>query len=296
MMCGMRIGRTRGGGSRHIVAALGVAILAAACSDDVDADDRRRPPERLASAVTELAESNTGHFVSETKAHDGARFSAMAGDYRLSPPQAHVKVVGYSSGRPERATEVVAIGRDVWSRYLDPDSGDPPSCWLHYDVVELFANGLLVRNGDTYAPAPIAAAGSGQGVSATDDDQVSGSTRLTTVLTVAELALPPSLGIPHAADHPVPATFTIDDGELTGWTVLVRDAVEQARRFDHQATTTGTTLLSALQGYGGSITTELTDLGGPVDVVAPPREKVVEYVDNPDQLAGDLASCSPHTP
>jgi hypothetical protein len=294
MMCAMRIGRTRGGGSRHIVAALAVMALATACSDDADAGDSKGPPERLADAVTDLAQANTGHFVSETAASDGTRFSAMAGEYRLSPPQAHVKVASHSPSGAERGTEVVAIGRDVWSRNLHPDPADP-GCWLHYDVVELFASGLLVRNGDTYAPAPIAVAGLGLGASATDEDQVSGTSPLSTVLAVADLALPTELGIPRAAEHTVSTTFTVDDGELSGWTVLVRDVLEQARRFDDRATQTGTTLLSALQGFGGSITTELADLGGAVDVLAPPREQVVEYVDDAEELASAIDACSART-
>ena len=64
----------------------------------------------------------------------------------------------YDDAGDVRATEVVAIGRDAWSR-----DADAP-CWVHYDVTELFANGLLVRNGDTYFPAPLAVAAFGEGI------------------------------------------------------------------------------------------------------------------------------------
>ena len=62
-------------------------------------------------------------------------------------------------------------------------------------MTELFTNGLLVRNGDTYFPAPVAVAAFGRGVYSIAADQVSGTTELSTVLSVADLSLPSMLSL-----------------------------------------------------------------------------------------------------
>ncbi len=170
-----------------------------------------------------------------------------------------------------------------------PDPAAAP-CWIHYDVTELFANGLLVRNGDTYFPTSLAVAAYGTGVYATAADEVSGTTELTTVLSVADLSLPGLLGLSRADDHRVAVGFRLDDGDLTGWQVYVRDAVETARELAVPSPG-GDSGINALSVLGGSITTEVTDHGEPVDILPPPDDEVVDYVSDPDELAALLAAC-----
>lgn len=270
------------------VALLALAALAISCggAPDSSGSDAPGPPERLAHAVTELAEANTGRFSSETAALGRTPTSGVDGVYRLSPPAARVTVTRYLDGAAQ-GTDVLAIGRDAWSR------GPQAPCWIHHDVAALFDSGLLVRNGDTYAPAPVAAVAHGRGASSTDADQVSGTTELSTVLAVADLSLPAALGISRSTDHRVPAVFTIDDGVLKGWEVFVRDAIEQARRYDEGATAAGTGVVS---GLGGTITTRLTDLGTDVAFEAPPPGEVVEHVAEPDELEQRLAACASQAP
>ena len=242
---------------------VGLVLLAGACggSGPTDDDPAPRPPERLAAAVTALAEANTGHFASQTAGSDGVPHSRIAGDYRLSPPAARLTVSRYDDGEPHD-TAVIAIGRDAWSR----EDGAP--CWTHHDVAELVDHGLLVRNGDTYAPAPVAVVGLGRGVYATHPDQISGTSRLRTVLSVADLSLPSALGLAPTADHRVPTAFTLDDGALVGWKVLVRDVVEQTRVLADTGAV-GEGRLSALGALGRTIITELTHLGVEFEAVPP---------------------------
>jgi len=234
---------------------VGLALLAGACggSDATDDDPGPQPPERLAAAVTALAEANTGHFAGETAGSDGVPHSRIEGDYRLSPPATRLTVSRYDDGEPHD-TAVIAIGRDAWSRE------EGARCWTHHDVAELADYGLLVRNGDTYAPAPVAVVGLGRGVYATHADQISGTSGLSTVLAVADLSLPSALGLARAPDHRVPTAFTLDDGALVGWKVVVRDVVEQTRKLADTGAV-GEGRISVLGVLGGTISTELTRLG-----------------------------------
>jgi hypothetical protein len=201
-------------------------------------------------------------------------------------------VTRYLPDGEQRTTDVLAIGRDAWSRGRQSTPSDErPICWIHHDVTELFTNGLLVRNGDIYTPAPVTVAARGRGASSTDADQVSGTSELSTVLSVVDLPLPAALGISRTADHRVPATFTVDDGVLGGWTVFVRDAIEEARRVGEDATAAGTRGASTLHGMGASITTELVDQGDDVAIEAPASDEVVEYAANPDELTRRLEDC-----
>ena len=263
---------------------LAVALLAVSCGDDDGSpDDGPAPPERVAAAVTALGEANTGHFASETAGSDGAIYSRIEGDYRLGPPAARATVTRDDAEGDPRDTEVLAIGRDAWSR-------DAGSCWIHHDVSDLFDDGLLVRNGDTYAPAPVAVLGLGRGVYATDADQVTGTSDLSTVLSVVDLALPSLLGLDPAADQRVPITYTLDDGVLVGWKVFVRDAVERLRELS-ESDAVGDVRISAMAALGGTITTRLTALGGEVDFAPPPSDEVVEYVADSAELSQRLAAC-----
>ncbi len=152
--------------TRALATWLAVATLMSACVGDDDGDDRalgRQHDSRMPSPA--LAESNTGHFASRTVGAGGVLHSTLEGDYRLTPPAARATVTRYRDDEVVRATEVLAIGRDAWSQQTQPLGAAP--CWVHYDVTELFANGLLVRNGDTYFPAPVAVVGLGRGVYST---------------------------------------------------------------------------------------------------------------------------------
>lgn len=156
---------------------IGGALLGAACGgvDGGSTDDGGgpHPPERLARALTAIGEANTGHFASKTTGADGTPHTAWEGDYQLLPPAADLTVTRPSAPGGTVTTQVVTVRRDVWSRRLSADLDD--ACWVHYDVSVLFRNGLLVRNGDIYSPAPVAVAGLGLGVYSTYVDQVSGT-------------------------------------------------------------------------------------------------------------------------
>jgi hypothetical protein len=275
--------------TRAIAAALAIALLMAGCGGSGGGGSGPRPPERLTDAVTGLAEANTGHFASRTAGSGGVLHSTFEGDYQLTPPAASATVSRYDAAGDVRATEVLAIGLDAWSRAAEA------SCWIHYDVTELFANGLLVRNGDTYFPAPVAVAGFGSGVYSIAADQVTGTTELSTVLSVADLSLPSLLSLSRTADQRVPATFRLDDGEVAGWKVYVRDAVEKAREFA-EPSPGGDGGVNVLSVLGGAISTELTARGEPVDIAPPSADDVVEYVGDPEELAGLLGACHPEAP
>lgn len=271
--------------------ALAAVLLCVSCGgpERESPDDRPGPPERLAAAVTALGEANTGHFASETTGSDGATYSRVEGDYRLAPPAARATVTTYDAqGEPE-STEVLAIGRDAWSRDPGTSPEDAP-CWIHHDVTDLFADGLLVRNGDTYSPAPVAVAGLGRGVYATDADEVTGTSGLGTVLSVVDLALPSLLGLDPAAGVRVPITFGLDDGVLTGWKVFVRDTVERLRELRDSGAVAGVRI-SALSALGGVIATELTAQGDQVTFTAPAPDEAVEFVPDPAELSRLLAAC-----
>ncbi len=165
-----------------------------------------------------------------------------------------------------------------------------PTCWIHYDVTELFANGLLVRNGNTYFPAPVAVVGLGRGVYSTTVGQVSGTTELSTVLSIVDLSLPAMLSLRRTADLRVRATFRLDDGQLSGWQVYVRDAVERMRELAVPSPG-GEIGINGLSALGGSISTELTGLGTAVDITPPPSDRVIDYVSDPVALAERLATC-----
>jgi hypothetical protein len=271
-----------------LLGALLLAVAACGGSDATDDESGPRPAERLAAAVTALAEANTGRFVSETGGSDGTTYSRIEGAYQLTPPAAHATVSRFAADGERRDTEVLAIGRDAWSRDVGTSAGD--QCWIHHDVAELFANGLLVRNGDTYAPVPVAVAGLGAGVYATDADQVTGTSRLSAVLSVADLSLPPLIGLDRAAEHRVPTTFTLDGDALLGWKVFLRDAVAEARKLP-ESNATGDGRVSALGTLDGTITTELTHLGDAVAAKPPPAGAVVEYVADPEALAAAMSAC-----
>lgn len=275
--------------TRSRAAGLAVALMLAACggSED-DGDGGPRPPERLAAAITSLAEADTGHFASRTTGSGGVRHSTIEGAYQLTPPAASVTVSRYDESGL-RATEVLAVGRDAWSRDVAPDPADAP-CWVHYDVTELFANGLLVRNGDTYFPAPLAVAAYGTGVYSIAADQVSGTTELTSLLSVTDLSLPAKLGLSRADDHRVPAVFQLDSDGLAGWKVAMRDAVETMRELA-ESSPGGDGGINALSVLGGSISTEVTERGEAVDIVPPPADETVDYVTDPKELARLLAEC-----
>ena len=211
----------------------------------------------------------------------------MAGDYQLVPPASDLTVTRSSADGPT-ATQVVTIRRDVWSRHLSATLEDP--CWVHYDVSVLLRSGLLVRDGDAYSPAPVAVADLGLGVYSTYVEQISGTSELSTVLSVADLSLPSTLDLAPNPDHRVPTTFTLDDDVLVSWKVFVRDAVKQARMFA-PSTPTGISRISELSSLGGAITTEFTDLGGTVDIAPPPAEQVVDYAADPAELTRRLAAC-----
>ncbi len=261
-----------------------VAVVSA-CGGSDDGDDQGpRPPERLADAITALADANTGRFASRTTGAGGVRHSTFEGAYQLTPPAASATVSRYDDEGGVRATEVLAIGRDAWSR----DAG--AGCWVHYDVTELFANGLLVRNGDTYFPAPLAVAAYGTGVYSIATGQVSGTTELTSLLSVADLSLPAKLGLSRADDHRVAAVFRLDGDGLAGWKVDVRDAVEATRELA-EPSPGGDGGINALSVLGGSISTEVTHRGEPVDIVPPPADETVDYVSDPTELAALLADC-----
>lgn len=274
-------------------AAAGLVLLVGSCGGG-DADDRvdmPAPAERLSSAVTALAEAGTGRFASETTSSQGSTYSTIEGAYRLTPPAARATVTRHVVDGVRLATEVVAVGPDAWSRDRPADPDEPAGCWVHHDVTALFANGLLVRNGDTYSPAPVAVAARGWGAISIDADQVTGTSELSTVLSVVDLALPSALAITSAADHRVPATFTVDDGVLTGWRVSARDALGQGRRHAGQETGAANRLAAAV-GMGGRITTRFSDQGDEVDIAAPPARQVVEYVADRDALERAVRACT----
>ncbi len=256
--------------TRALAIGFAAAMLLSACGGSDDGGEASpRPPERLAEAVTALADANTGHFASRTAGAGGVLHSTFEGDYQLTPPAARATLSRYDGEGEARTTEVMAVGRDAWSRGADA------GCWVHYDVTELFTNGLLVRNGDTYFPAPVAVAAFGRGVYSIAADQVSGTTELSTVLSVADLSLPSMLSLSRTEDNRVPATFRLDDGELAGWKVYVRDAVEKAREFA-EPNPDGDGGVSALSVLGGTI----SDPGGDthrgasaVDDRQPPRSR-----------------------
>ncbi len=275
--------------TRALATWLAAAALTSACGGGNDGTQGPRPPERLGDAITRLAEANTGHFASRTVGAGGVLRSTLTGDYRLSPPAARATVSRHDDAGDVRTTEVLAIGRDAWSRERAPAS-DTGTCWVHYDVTELFANGLLVRNGTTYFPAPIAVVGFGRGVYSIAAEQVSGTTELSTVLSVVDLSLPSMLSLRRTADHRVPATFRLDDGELTGWQVYVRDAVELTRKLAVPSPG-GDGGLNRLSTLGGAISTELTSLGQAVDITPPPVDQVIDYVSDSAELAERLATC-----
>jgi hypothetical protein len=77
--------------------------------------------------------------------------------------------------------------------------------------------------------------------------------------------------------------------------VYLRDAVERARE-QPPTGSAGTGPLGVLAAWRGAITTELTRLGRPVDVVPPPAGRVVEYVDDPAELARRMAACGRQAP
>ncbi len=241
--------------------------------------------------MTALAAANTGHFASRTAGSDGELYSRFEGDYRLGPPAARATVTTYDAKGEPQATEVLAIGRDAWSRDAGSSPEDAP-CWIHHDVTDLFANGLLVRNGDTYAPAPVAVAGFGRGVYATDADQVTGTSGLGTVLSVVNLSLPSLIGLDREATDTVSVTFNLEDGLLVGWKVFVRDAVERLRDLRESDAVGGSTV-SALSTLGGTITTELGGQGDEVALDPPPPDEVVEYVKDSTELSQLLSACSP---
>lgn len=274
--------------TRALATWLAVATLMSACVGDDDGAQSPRPPARLADAVTRLAESNTGHFASRTVGAGGVLRSTLAGDYRLTPPAARATVTRYRDDEVVRATEVLAIGRDAWSQQTQPLGAAP--CWIHYDVTELFANGLLVRNGNTYFPAPVAVVGLGRGVYSTAAGQVSGTTELSTVLSIVDLSLPSQLSLRRTADHRVRATFRLADGELSGWQVYVRDVVERTRELAVPGPG-GEIGINGLSALGGSISTELTGLGTAVAITPPPSDQVIDYVSDPAALAERLATC-----
>jgi hypothetical protein len=275
---------------RLTLVALAVAVLSVSCGGEEQGspNDRPRPQERVAAAVTALGEANTGHFASETAGSGGAAYSRFEGDYRLAPPAARATATTYDADGEPRSTEVLAIGPDAWSR--DAGSPDDPPCWIHHDVTDLFADGLLVRNGDTYAPAPVAVVGPGRGVYATDADEVTGTTDLGTVLSVVDLSLPSLLGLDPGAGHRMPVTFALDDGVLTGWKALVRDAVERLRELRGRDAA-GEVRITSLAALGGAITTQLSGAGDEIGFAPPAAGEVVEYAADPAELAARLTAC-----
>lgn len=276
--------------TRAVATWLAVATLLSACGrGDSDGAQSPPPPARLVEAITSLADANTGRFATRTVGAGGVLHSTLAGAYRLTPPAARVTVSRYDDAGDVRATEVVAIGRDAWSRERAQPPGDP-ACWIHYDVTELFANGLLVRNGDTYFPAPVAVVGSGRGVYSIAAEQISGTTELRTVLSVVDLSLPSMLSLRRTDDHRVPATFQLDGGEISGWQVYVRDAVERTRQLAAPSPG-GEAGVNGLSTLGGSISTELAGLGTAVTITPPPGDQVIDYVNDSVALAERLSTC-----
>lgn len=247
------------------------------------ADPKAR--KALRSAFMRLARANTGRYEVEIPFGSEAIIHEQ-GEYRIRP-LAYATVRVQSSPEGSVTIAQVGVANDRWLRIesVTNEEGNTQSwpCWVNYDDVARAATATdfpidLDAYPDGQPPSAVVAASWGIGTEIITPESIGGTTDLTLALGLLGGRAVAAAGIDTQADSTVPASFSLDQQVLSGFTVRLADlpdAIEAA----------GGEMDPALEGLSqapGAIEAHFSAIGAPVHVQAPPAEERVEFRDAVD--------------
>lgn len=255
-------------------------------------DPVRDPKARkaLRAAFVSLARANTGHYEvtvplgGDANSHEYAR-------YQLSPVAFHV--VREFTG-PDGTIRLAyrGLGNDSWIRLesVTSDGQSTPAwrCWVSYEDIanQDILPPELAQAPRGQPPSAVVAASYGIGQRAIAENAIEGTTDLALALGLVSGKILVAAGIDAQADDTVPATFSLDGGTLSGFSVALADLPDaiEAAGGDLPAE------LSGLASIPGAIETRFSRFGEPVDVDAPPLNERLALT-NPDNFEAAMNSC-----
>lgn len=256
-----------------------------AAADPSQTPGRAGNPEArqaLRSAFRRLSRANTGHYEVEAPFGDGVSIREQ-GDYQLGP-------VAFETVRAQETPEggmtlaLVGVGDERWMRLESVTSGEGDSpgwpCWVdHSDLDKLGDLPLdLTAGPNGQPPSAITAASWGIGEEVVSRESIEGTTDLALTLGLLGGKFVAAAGIDPQAEDTVPATFTIDERVLSGFTVRLADLPDaiEAAGGDWESE------LGFLPEAPGDLTVRFSDVGVPVTVQAPPADERLEFSDAGD--------------
>jgi hypothetical protein len=234
----------------------------------------------LRSGFIRLAQANTGRYEVEIPFGSEARIHER-GEYRIRP-LAFKTVRVQSSPEGSMTMAVVGVGNDRWIRLesVTNEDGNTQSwpCWVNYDDVANAATAAdfpidLDAGPDGQAPSAVVAASWGIGTEIITPESIGGTIDLTLTLGLLGARAIAAAGIDTQADSTVPASFSLDQRVLSGFTVRLADLPEAIEAAGGEMDPG----LSGLSQAPGAIEAHFSAIGAPIDVQAPPAEERVKF-------------------
>jgi hypothetical protein len=308
MMCAMPIRA-----ARRIAAAVAVITLIAACTDDGasrSADPATRastpgsasspspgdhpadvlsPRREMREAVRTLIEDNTGTYA--TQWIDGSEFLlTVEGTYRLNPIAYTTEAKSFADGNRYSVSTIV-VGNEGWLRFNEPEVDPETLCWVHLDSEFFTFAGLGTARASNLFPYAVGVALLGRVDREVVIDTIEGTSDLFMTMVAVDPDLAGAFRLPPTSKARTDVDFDIDNGRITAWSTELLDVVTSALDAGYELRDQKSSA-AALVGRGGTVKTQLTDPTLDVDIRHPPRAKVVEFVNDPDELEAALQVCA----
>jgi hypothetical protein len=252
-----------------------------------------RARSQLRTALGRLFDKNTGSVVVDlampgTTAHDDVR-------YRLQPPATDL-VRHVVTGRQGMTIRYRSVGDDTWLRYdedRDAGSGAPwtGSCWIHVADLRAFGEqaGAAVDLRPGRPPTALVAASYGVGRELNDRNDLGtilGTINLPAAMSLLNNAAADRFGIDPRSHEKAQVDFDVTGEVLHGYTIGMQGLFQAAEDADADLPFDPDT-----DQVPGSIEVSFSDVGSPVDIVAPPSTEVVEMTADDAMLEKRMIAC-----
>ena len=240
-----------------------------------------------------LAQANTGRYEVEIPFGSEAIIHEH-GEYRIRP-LAFETVRVQSSPEGSLTIAQVGVGKDRWLRLesVTSEEGNRRSwpCWVNYDDIAKAATAAdfpidLDAGPDGQPPSAVVAASWGVGTEIITPESIGGTTDLTLALGLLGGRAVAAAGIDTQADSTVPASFSLDQRVLSGFTVRLADLPDAIAAAGGEMDPA----LGGLSQAPGVIETHFSATGDPVHVQAPPAEERLEFMSAAD-FEADMKAC-----
>jgi len=244
----------------------------------------------LRSAFVRLIQANTGRF--EVRVPLGSDlFIHQSGTYQIRPA-AYDMLIEHSSDVGAVEFAYRAVGDEMWVRVMSASSGDNQQpkwpCWVNYDDLTRLGElpGELAQTSTGQPPPAVIAASYGIGRRFLTDGSVEGTTDLALALGLVSGKFLAATGVEAQGDAIVPATFFLDGGDFTGFSVPLAELPAAIASAGGDLPTG----LEALDELPGAIVTRFSDYRTPVTIQAPAADEQLTFK-SPEDFAAAMKSC-----